>query len=254
MRKVWLVIPTFNESENVTNIIDKVFAVELEPKYDLNILIVDSKSPDKTYEIVESLKEKYNSLHLLIETKRGLGVAYDSGFEFALNKNADIIMQMDADLSHDPARIPALLKQISTGSHLAIGSRYMNGGFIPGNWPLKRVINSKVAKGLARKVGGLTNTVTDPTAGFRAIDSTALIESGFKAGKDNGYVMLIKMTDIFYRNDFRITEVPITFSDREFGESKIRFKDIKQFVFFCFKMRLKRNVKNNILVPAPQED
>lgn len=243
MESAWVVIPTFNEGENIAGIVSRVLEVtEKVNNFHVNVLIVDSQSPDGTGKIVESMIEAHPSrLHLLYEPIRGLGQAYDSGFRYAIERGADVLLEMDADFSHDPAKIPELLEQISRGADLVIGSRYINGGFIPGDWPVLRVINSRVARYASRKIGGVSPEISDPTAGFRAMKVPAFLELHFQAAGATGYVIQVKIADLFSTLGYEIKEIPIAFSDRQAGESKIRFKDIRQFIVFCFKLRISKS-------------
>jgi dolichol-phosphate mannosyltransferase len=240
----WLVLPTYNEAQNVPIVLNKVFEVSKQLQdFDFNVVVVDSASPDGTADIVTAFAKEHKltkKLHLVIEKRRGLGQAYDTGFAYANKQGADILIEMDADLSHDPAALPELLAQIKNGADLVIGSRYVQGGFIPGEWPVMRVVNSRVARWVARRIGGVTHTVGDPTAGFKAIRSQALTHVGFVAAGATGYVIQVKMVDAFAKAGLVIKEVPISFADRQFGESKIRMKDIRQFVWFCVKLRTGR--------------
>lgn len=147
---------------------------------------------------------------------------------------------MDSDLSHNPAVIPELIDAVFQGADMAIGSRYVDGGFIPGEWPVLRVINSRVARAVARKIGGLSTEINDPTAGFKAIRTSALQDLEFKASDATGYVVQVKMVHQFSKAGYSIVEIPISFSDRQYGESKIRKKDILQFIWFCTKLRFDR--------------
>lgn len=241
----WVVLPTYNESLNIVRMLDSVFAVlPTITNFNVHVTVVDSKSPDGTAKLVKDYATAHalkGKLHLLIEERRGLGQAYDTGFAYARKHGADVLVEMDADMSHDPTVLPQLLNGIEEGNDLVIGSRYVSGGFIPGEWPLMRIINSKVARWVARRIGGVSSKVYDPTAGYRAIRASALSNLGFAAAGATGYVIQVKMTDAFSRAGFAIKEVPISFSDRQFGESKIRFKDVRQFVWFCAKLRMQKS-------------
>lgn len=204
-----LVLPTYNEAENITGVIELIFAVLEKHSLEGEVIIVDDDSPDGTWEIAEKLRNKYNIKVLRRLNKRGLSSAVIDGFRLA---TGDIIGVMDADLSHPPEKIPELLDPIiSSTSDIAIGSRYVEGGRIE-NWPLHRKVSSKIA---ALFVRGLTN-VKDPMAGFfflrrGVIEGLTLSPQGFKIGLE----ILVKSR---CKN---VAEVPIIFRDRRYGESKL---------------------------------
>lgn len=237
-------MPTYQEADNIVNVLSRVAQVrDSLSNFELNAVIVDSVSPDNTRKIAEEFIQENkldDCFHVVTEERRGLGQAYDTGFGYALDQGANVLIQMDSDSSHDPAVIPLLLNAIENGADMAIGSRYVPGGFIPGEWPVIRVVNSRVARYIARNVGGITKEVLDPTAGFRAIRSDVLTKLNFKATGASGYVIQVKLVDSASRAGFIIKEIPISFADRQFGVSKIRPKDIRQFFWFCVKLRAQR--------------
>lgn len=207
-----LVIPTFNEADNLPNIIEKIFAVFRNNDLQAEVVIVDDNSPDGTWHVAEELKSSYNLVVLRRLDRRGLSSAVIEGFKLA---KGEIIGVMDADLSHPPERIPELIKPIISGeSDYVIGSRYIPGGDIV-NWPLTRRLSSKIATALVR---GLT-TVKDPMSGFfffrkEVIKGVGLSPRGFKIGLE----VLVK------GNYKSVKEVPIVFTDREYGESKLQLR------------------------------
>lgn len=240
----WLVLPTYNEAKNIVGILHSIVAVKKTLKNsDLSVVIVDSQSPDGTALLANEYIQKHklsNNFHIVIETERGLGQAYNTGFNYAIDHGADVLIQMDSDFSHDPAVIPKLINQIQNGADMAIGSRYIAGGYIPGEWPVIRVVNSKVARYIARNIGGVTKSVSDPTAGFRATRAQIIKDLDFKANDASGYVVQVKLVNDVSKAGFAIVEVPIAFADRQFGKSKIRSKDVRQFIWFCIKLRFQK--------------
>lgn len=243
-KSAWLVMPTYQEADNIVDILSKVSQVK-DTLTDVNLyaVVVDSSSPDGTAKLAEDFIDSNglrSSIKVIEESRRGLGRAYDTGFQYAIKQGADILIQMDSDLSHDPSEIPELIDSIVNGADMAIGSRYVPGGYIPGEWPVIRVINSRVARFTARNIGGITREVNDPTAGFRAIRSNVITDLDFKAGAASGYVIQVKLVDKAAKAGYIIKEIPISFADRQFGSSKIRTKDIRQFVWFCIKLRVQK--------------
>lgn len=212
-----VIIPTYNEKENVAAIIEAVFALPRE----FDILIIDDNSPDGTADIVKSLQAKYPTrLHLLQRAgKLGLGTAYIAGFKWALARNYEYIFEMDADFSHNPADLLKLYAACADeGADLAIGSRYVTGVNVV-NWPMGRVLMSFYASRYVRIVTGMP--INDATAGFvcyrrRVLATLPLDDIRFK-----GYAFQIEMKFLAYKYGFRIVEVPIIFVNRVLGTSKM---------------------------------
>ncbi|MCW2800182.1 MAG: dolichyl-phosphate beta-D-mannosyltransferase [Aeromicrobium sp.] len=212
--KTLVVIPTYNEADNVETVIDAV----LREAPDVDVLIVDDNSPDGTGMLVTAHPEHQRRLFLLNRPdKDGLGAAYRAGFAWALKREYDVIVQMDADLSHPPAKVPELIDALSTAD-VAIGSRYVEGGGVA-NWSARRRFISAAGNAYVRLVLGLT--VHDATAGFRAFRSAALRNLGALDSESNGYCFQIENTWRADRIGLRTTEVPITFTDRTSGQSKM---------------------------------
>ena len=212
--KTLIVTPTYNERKNIRELVSTLF--ELNP--DFHILVVDDSSPDGTAEIVEELQADYANLHLLSRNeKTGLGSAYIAGFNYALERDYEAVVQMDADMSHDPKDVPLLIEAIENAD-LAIGSRYISGINVV-NWPLQRLIISYGANIYTRLVTRLP--VRDATGGFKCWRREALEAINLDGVRSQGYSFQIEMTYRAWLKGFRITEIPIIFVDRTVGESKM---------------------------------
>lgn len=213
--KVLVVIPTYNEKPNITQVLDQVLG--LAKKTD--ILVVDDRSPDGTAEIVRKRPEFGKRVFLLEgEGKQGLGTAYRRGFEWALQNGYGAVVEMDADLSHDPADIPRLLHALEEGAHLAVGSRYLNGISVL-NWPRSRILVSTLGGRYVRTLTGLP--LTDPTSGFKAIRVEVLKELDWKKVGAEGYAFQIELHHAAWKRGYVIREVPIVFTERSEGHSKM---------------------------------
>ncbi|HJM10804.1 MAG TPA: polyprenol monophosphomannose synthase [Candidatus Marinimicrobia bacterium] len=212
--KTLIVTPTYNERKNIRELVSILF--ELNP--DFHILVVDDSSPDGTAEIVEELQADCANLHLLSRNeKTGLGSAYIAGFNYALERDYEAVVQMDADMSHDPKDVPLLIEAIENAD-LAIGSRYISGINVV-NWPLQRLIISYGANIYTRLVTRLP--VRDATGGFKCWRREALEAINLDGVRSQGYSFQIEMTYRVWLKGFRITEIPIIFVDRTVGKSKM---------------------------------
>ena len=229
-----VIIPTYNEKENIEAIIKAVLNVE----GDFDILIVDDSSPDGTGEIVKQLIPDSNGrLNLEVRTtKDGLGRAYVHGFKWALNKGYSYIFEMDADFSHNPTDLPKLANALINGADLSIGSRYSNGVNVV-NWPMERVLLSYFASKYVRFITSLP--VHDATAGFVGYKASVLKSLDLDQIKFKGYGFQIEMKYKTWIKKFKIQEVPIIFTDRTLGESKISTDIIGEAVFGIIAMRLR---------------
>lgn len=234
-----VVIPTYNEIENVEDILRAIFSLG-EP---LHVLIVDDSSPDGTAQKVTELGSAYpDRLHLLVrQEKQGLGTAYIAGFKWGIARGYDFIFEMDADFSHNPADLPRLLAACRAGADVAIGSRYVRGGRVE-NWPMKRVIMSKWASIYVRLITGLP--VKDTTAGFVCYSRQVLEAIQLDNIRFVGYAFQIEMKYAAWKLGFRITEVPITFVDRLRGKSKMSMKIFKEAFTGVWKMRFRRKSRS----------
>jgi dolichol-phosphate mannosyltransferase len=212
-----VIIPTYNEKENIERIIRKVFSLEK----DFNILIIDDNSPDGTASIVKELAGNYENRLFLIERtgKLGLGTAYLAGFKWALENHYEYIFEMDADFSHNPEDLLKLHEACrSQGVDLAIGSRYISGINVI-NWPLKRVLMSYLASVYVRKITGMQ--IMDTTAGFKCYRHIVLETINIDKIKMRGYGFQIEMKFKAWKHGFKIIEIPIIFTDRKEGTSKM---------------------------------
>ncbi|MCA2005283.1 MAG: polyprenol monophosphomannose synthase [Ignavibacterium sp.] len=230
--KTLVVIPTFNELENVKKIIPEV----LKQNEEIDILIVDDNSPDKTGDYVEELSKQNSRVKLIRrEKKLGLGTAYIAGFKYALQDNYDYVFEMDADFSHDPNEIKNFLEAIKEAD-LVLGSRYINGVRVL-NWPMRRLLLSYFASVYTRVITGLP--VKDATGGFKCFRIDVLKAVDLDRIKSNGYSFQIEMTFKAYKKGFRIKEIPIVFVDRVKGKSKMSKKIVWEAVFMVWKLRLR---------------
>jgi dolichol-phosphate mannosyltransferase len=218
-----VVIPTYNEALGVEAVLDAV----LESAPDADILVVDDNSPDGTGLLVQAHPAHGDRIFLLSRAEKdGLGAAYRAGFAWAVDRAYDVIVQMDADLSHPPARIPALVEALDTAD-MAIGSRYVRGGGVR-NWSLARRLISWGGNTYVRAV--LRLDVHDATAGFRAFRRDSLVRLGALESQSNGYSFQIENTWRASRIGLSTTEVPITFTDREVGQSKMSGAIVREAV------------------------
>jgi dolichol-phosphate mannosyltransferase len=240
-----VIIPTYNERENIRSIIDAVFAL---PK-DFDVLIVDDNSPDGTAQIVQNMQLAYNSpesrLHLVQRPgKQGLGTAYISGFKWALEKGYEFILEMDADFSHDPKDLVNLYLSCSEhGSDVSIGSRYATGVNVV-NWPIGRVLISYFASSYVRLITNMP--IRDTTAGFVCYRRKVLETIPLNEIKFVGYAFQIEMKFIAWKFGFKLAEVPIIFTDRTRGESKMSPGIFKEAFFGVLQMTVQSWFKKYI--------
>jgi dolichol-phosphate mannosyltransferase len=221
MSKVVVVVPTFNEHGNLPSLVDQVLAL---PVPDIEMLIVDDNSPDGTGPLADELAaQRPDKLHVIHRAgKMGLGTAYIEGFKWALSQQADIVIQMDADFSHDPKYIPEMVNAIAD-CDAVIGSRYTKGGSVDENWGIGRKLLSWWANSVWVR-GILRTPVSDNTGGFRAWRRKTLIGMDMTRIRSNGYIFQVEITYIALRLGYRFREVPIYFADRKIGKSKMGLK------------------------------
>ncbi len=230
-----IIIPTYNEKENIEKIIRKIFSLTKE----YNILIVEDNSPDGTAAIVKSLIQEFPE-RLFIEERKGklgLGTAYIHGFKWALSRDYEYIFEMDADFSHNPEDLIRLYKAVAeNGADVAIGSRYINGVNVV-NWPMGRVIMSYYASAYVRLITGMT--LRDTTAGFKCYNRKVLETLELDKIKFIGYAFQIEMKFTAFKLGFNIIEVPIIFTDRSEGQSKMSKGIFKEAVLGVIRMKLR---------------
>jgi len=217
--KITVVLPTYNEAENLPKLVSALFSLPL----DLSLLVVDDNSPDGTGQIAEDLsKEHQGRIHVLHRAgKLGLRSAYLDGFEKAFETGADAVVQMDADFSHDPVVLIEMARRIES-CDLVIGSRYVEGGSLARRWPLWRKALSAFGNTYARTILGFP--LHDVTTGFRMWKREALRGMPLERIRSGGYIFLVEMAYVAYLMGYDIVETPIHFSDRRWGKSKMSFK------------------------------
>jgi dolichol-phosphate mannosyltransferase len=226
-----VIVPTYNERENVRRLIDSVLAQDDR----IDMLIVDDGSPDGTGAIVEEIGASNPRVHLLSRPRKmGLGTAYVAGFRWALARDYAYVLEMDADFSHDPAHLPQFLAAIEN-TDLVLGSRYQEGRVTVVNWPINRLILSYLANMYARAITGLH--VWDATGGFKCFRRSVLEAIDLDHVRSNGYAFQIEMTFRAVRKHFRITEIPIVFVDRTEGTSKMSPHIVREAVWMVWRLR-----------------
>ncbi len=233
MHRNLVIIPTFNERENIEKIIRKIFSLPLV----FHILVIDDNSPDGTAEIVENLRKEFPDKLNKIErpAKLGLGTAYITGFRWALNNDYDYIFEIDADLSHNPEDLIRLYNAcVKEGADMAVGSRYISGVNVI-NWPIGRVIISYFASVYVRIITGMK--IMDTTAGFKCISQKVLETIDFDKIRFKGYAFQIEMKFTAWKYGFSIIEIPIIFTDRKEGLSKMTGSIVSEAIWGVIKMK-----------------
>ena len=235
-----IIIPTYNEIENIENIIRKIFSLdEL-----FEILIIDDGSPDGTAQNVKELQSEFSNKLFLEERtgKLGLGTAYIHGFKWALEKDYEFVFEMDADFSHDPDDLPRLLEACQeNGGDLAIGSRYVKGVNIV-NWPMSRLLMSYFASKYVKTITGMP--IHDSTAGFKCYKRKVLEKINLDKIEFVGYAFQIEMKFKAWKHGFKIIEVPVIFTDRQEGNSKMSGGIFYEALFGVIKMKIKSFFKD----------
>ncbi len=236
--EVLIIIPTYNEVENIQKLIPKV----LEQDNRVDILVVDDNSPDQTAEAVERWAKKTSRVKLLKRpAKLGLGTAYVAGFKFALKEGYKFIFEMDADFSHDPKEIPAFLKAIEDHD-LIIGSRYIKGVNVV-NWPLSRLMLSYFANMYTRFVTGMP--LRDATGGYKCFRREVLEAIDLDNINSDGYAFQIEMDFKAWKKGFRVAEIPIIFVDRYIGISKMSSNIVREAVWMVWRLRISGMFRKN---------
>ena len=235
---ILVIIPTYNEAENVAIVIPRV----LSSCPECEILIVDDNSPDGTSRIVEGIANKEPKVHLLSrKDKGGLGTAYVAGFKYAIENGYDYVMEMDADLSHEPSAIPNFRQALMNHADVAVGSRYAFGVSVL-NWPMRRLLLSYGANIFARVVTGVP--VNDMTSGFKAFKIDVLKSINLNSIRSNGYAFQVEMNARVYRKGYKIVEVPIVFAERRVGTSKMSKKIVFEGVKIVLILGIGRVLKS----------
>lgn len=251
MKKAVVIIPTYNERGNVSRVIPTLLDVFKKiPNWQMEILVVDDSSPDKTYEVVTELAKKHYAVHLLLnKNKVGLGGAYLKGMDKAFNEmNADIVFEFDADLSHDPQKIPLFLKEIDKGADLVLGSRYIEGGGIPSNWGLHRKFLS-ITGNLFINIVLANFSIRDWTTGYRALKKEVYekVAPYLRSERFSGYTFQIGFLFQTIEHGFKVSEVPFVFVDRTEGHSKLGSEYIKNTLMFILKVRLAQILRSKVI-------
>jgi dolichol-phosphate mannosyltransferase len=227
-----VIVPTYNESENISRLIETVLAQDDR----LEMLIVDDGSPDGTGEIVDRIITMNPRVHIHRRPKKlGLGTAYLAGFRWAIERKYDLILEMDADFSHDPAHLPQFLRA-AEGADLVLGSRYREGKVTVVNWPIARLILSYCANVYARRVTGLP--VWDGTGGFKCFRRKVLETIDLNSVRSNGYAFQIEVSFRAWKRGFKIVEIPIVFVDRTEGTSKMSGSIVREAIWMVPRLRL----------------
>jgi len=241
-----VIIPTYNEAENIERILHRI----IESLPEAGVLVVDDGSPDGTGDIVKRVAAEVPDIHLIARPgKAGLGSAYRTGFAWGMENGYDVLIEMDADFSHDPGALPALVQPLREGYDVAIGSRYVKGGRVP-NWARHRHLLSAGGNRYASLVLGLQ--VSDSTAGFRAYSADVLRRLDLDRIRADGYGFQIEMTYRAKQHGARIKEVPITFIDRVAGESKMSSRIVFEALALVSWWGLGRAARGIRRVPDPR--
>ncbi len=229
--KALVIVPTYNEKENIENLISQV----LEKDEQLEMLIVDDNSPDGTGKLVDGIREQNPRVHVMHrEGKMGLGSAYRAGFRWALERDYELVFEMDADFSHDPRYIPDFLAA-APGADLVIGSRYVKGVNVV-NWPMSRLLLSYGASIYTRVITGLP--VKDPTGGFKCFHRRVLEALDLDKVQSEGYSFQIEVSFKVHRKGFKIQEIPIIFVDRHSGTSKMDKRIVREAIWMVWWLKL----------------
>ena len=229
--KILVISPTYNERKNIKRLVDMVLGENPE----FHLLIVDDNSPDGTGKKVEKLQKKYTNLFLETRLKKsGLGTAYIFGFKWALENKYDYVIQMDADLSHNPKDLSLMVKKLKEYD-LVIGSRYIKGISVV-NWPLRRLMLSYGANAYSRVITGMP--IMDGTGGFKAWKSNVLASIDLDSVKSQGYSFQIEMNFRAWVKGYKIKEIPIIFSDRTIGQSKMSRTIVYEAIFMVWRLRI----------------
>jgi len=226
-----VIVPTYNERENIIRLIDAVLGQDSR----IEVLVVDDGSPDGTGTLVDERAASDTRVHALHRPRKmGLGTAYLAGFAWALERDYELVFEMDADFSHDPSHLPQFLES-AQDADLVLGSRYREGKVTVVNWPISRLMLSYSANIYARLVTGLP--LYDATGGFKCFRRKVLEAIDLKDVRSNGYAFQIEMSFRAWRKGFRIVEIPIVFVDRTEGESKMSKRIVREAIWMVWRLR-----------------
>lgn len=238
MNNTLVVVPTYNERENLPPVAQRLMSLPVS----LDLLVVDDNSPDGTGKLADEMAERNRSIHVLHRTeKNGLGRAYIAGFKWALERGYEYVFEMDGDLSHNPDDIPMFLEAAKTAD-LVLGSRYINGIRII-NWPLSRLMLSKGAAKYVKIVTGMP--ITDPTGGYKCFRRHALQAIDLDAINSNGYSFQIEMTHKLWRQGMKVVEVPIIFTDRFQGHSKMSGHIVSEALWMVWRLLIQNKFRRH---------
>jgi len=243
MNQTLIVVPTYNERENLPPLAQRLLSLSVP----VDLLVVDDNSPDGTGKIADELAAKHPTIHVLHRPeKNGLGRAYLAGFKWALERDYEFIFEMDGDFSHNPDDIPEFLKA-AQNADLVLGSRYVNGIRII-NWPLRRLMLSKSAAIYVQIITGMP--FTDPTGGYKCFRRRALQAINLEEIHSNGYSFQIEMTHKIWRQGMTVVETPIIFTDRFLGTSKMTGKIVREALFMVWRLLFQNKLRRK---PCPQK-
>jgi dolichol-phosphate mannosyltransferase len=245
MNKTLVVVPTYNERENLRPLAQRLLNLPVP----VDLLVVDDNSPDGTGQIADELAAKHPNIHVLHRTvKDGLGRAYIAGFQWALKHDYEFVFELDGDFSHNPDDIPAFLKAAEFAD-LVLGSRYSNGIRVV-NWPMKRLMLSRGAGYYVRLITGMP--FTDPTGGYKCFRRRALQALDLEAVRSNGYSFQIELTHKLWRQGMNVVEVPIIFTDREFGQSKMSGNIVQEALCMVWRLWFQNGLRRWPRVAPPK--
>ncbi len=244
MNRALVIVPTYNERENLPALAARVLALPTP----VDLLVVDDRSPDGTGELADELARAHRQMHVLHRAaKNGLGRAYCDGFAWALARNYEFVLEMDGDFSHNPDDIPRFL-EAAREADLVLGSRYCNGIRVI-NWPLGRLMLSMSAAQYVRRITGMP--FTDPTGGFKCFRRTTLEAIDLSRIRSNGYSFQIEMTHLVWRRGLRVVEVPIIFTDRYQGTSKMSGHIVREALAMVWRLLAQNGFRRS---PRPATD
>src|SRR5215510_7489183 len=244
MNRTLVVVPTYNERENLPPLAQRLLALSAK----VELLVVDDNSPDGTGKIADELAAKNPAIHVLHRTQKdGLGRAYIAGFKWALEHGFEFIFELDGDFSHNPDDIPMFL-EAAQNADLVLGSRYMNGIRVI-NWPLSRLMLSKSAAKYVQIITGMP--FTDPTGGYKCFRRRALQSLNLDEVQSNGYSFQIEMTHKLWRQGLRVVEVPIVFTDRFQGHSKMSGHIVREALIMVWRLWIQNKCRRRPPPPPP---